>query len=47
MWYGNGVLSTSLVLTGDLDLLVPPENCRLLAERIPGANLSVIPESGH
>jgi pimeloyl-ACP methyl ester carboxylesterase len=35
------------VLTGDSDILIPPGNSRILAERIPGARLRVIPEGGH
>jgi pimeloyl-ACP methyl ester carboxylesterase len=37
----------TLVLTGSDDALVPPANARLLAGRIPGAELVVVPESGH
>jgi pimeloyl-ACP methyl ester carboxylesterase len=35
------------VLTGADDRLVPTENSRRLAARIPGAELAVIPESAH
>jgi len=37
----------TLVVTGDADRLIPPENSRLLAERIPGAKLRVIAGAGH
>ncbi len=37
----------TLVLTGDLDVLVPPGNSRFLAEGIPRAKLHVIPGTGH
>ena len=37
----------TLVLTGDLDRLVRPENSRMLAQLIPGATLVVIPGGGH
>jgi 3-oxoadipate enol-lactonase len=36
-----------LVITGDRDQLIPPENSRLLAERIPGAELQVMTGLGH
>ncbi len=37
----------TLVLTGSHDRLVPPENSRCLAARIPGAQLRVIEGGGH
>jgi pimeloyl-ACP methyl ester carboxylesterase len=37
----------TLVVTGSDDALVPPANSRLLAERIPGAELVVVPDAGH
>jgi len=37
----------TLVITGDQDVIIPPENSRILAERIPGAVLQVIPGAGH
>jgi 3-oxoadipate enol-lactonase len=37
----------TLVVHGDADLLVPTGNGRLLAERIPGAELVVVPGAGH
>jgi pimeloyl-ACP methyl ester carboxylesterase len=37
----------TLVLHGDADLLVPTPNGRLLAERIPRAELVLIPGAGH
>jgi len=36
-----------LVLTGDADLYAPPANARLIANRIPGARLTILPGSGH
>lgn len=36
-----------LVITGDQDRMMPPENARLLAEGIPNAELCIIPETGH
>lgn len=41
------IQAPTLVLHGDRDLLVPLENGRILAERIPGARLHVLPGAGH
>ena len=41
------VRAKTLVIHGDSDLLVPPENGRIVAERIPGAELVMIPGVGH
>jgi len=41
------ICALTLVLTGDSDILVPPENGRILAESIPGAELHVIEGAGH
>lgn len=41
------ITAPTLVITGDRDILVPPENSRLLAERIPGARLLIIPGAAH
>jgi 3-oxoadipate enol-lactonase len=37
----------TLILTADRDLLVPPENGRILANRIPGAKIKNLTNSGH
>lgn len=37
----------TLVLTGDLDKLIPPKNSLLMAKHIPGAKLVVIHGGGH
>ena len=37
----------TLVITGAEDLLIAPENSRILAEKIPGAQLCIIPGGGH
>ncbi len=37
----------TLVLTGDADRLIPPENSRVLAERIPNATLRTLRGAGH
>ena len=41
------ITSPTLVLHGELDALVPPENGRQLAERIPGAELVTVPDANH
>jgi pimeloyl-ACP methyl ester carboxylesterase len=42
-----GVPVPTLVMGGDDDWLVPPEQSRLLAQQIPGATLVVLPDVGH
>lgn len=37
----------TLVITGENDALVPSENSRILAERIPGAKLVMLEPAGH
>ncbi len=37
----------TLLLTGDADRLIDPENSRLLAKRIPGARLELLGGAGH
>lgn len=41
------VESPTLVITGSEDILVPPENSTILADRIPGAHLQVIEGGAH
>jgi pimeloyl-ACP methyl ester carboxylesterase len=41
------IKAPTLVLTGDADILIPPENSSILAQRIPGARLAVYPGGGH
>jgi len=36
-----------LVITGDEDVMMPPENARLIAESIPGAELYIVKGAGH
>lgn len=37
----------TLVLTGDLDELIPPQNSAMTASLVPGARLAIIPGGGH
>ncbi|MGA8027900.1 MAG: alpha/beta fold hydrolase [Bryobacteraceae bacterium] len=37
----------TLVLHGDEDHLIPPENGKVLASRIPGAQFHLLPKAGH
>lgn len=41
------IASPTLVICGAEDVLTPPEEARLMAERIPGARLALIPAAGH
>jgi pimeloyl-ACP methyl ester carboxylesterase len=41
------IQSPTLVLTGDLDQLVSPQNSRIIASLISGAKLITIPDCGH
>jgi 3-oxoadipate enol-lactonase len=41
------ITAPTLVIHGESDRLVPPANARLIAERIPGAKLVLIPHAGH
>lgn len=41
------VTAPTRVITGDSDVLVPPENSEILADRIPNATLRVLPNAGH
>ncbi|GAA4669975.1 alpha/beta hydrolase [Phytohabitans rumicis] len=36
-----------LIVHGDSDRMVPPENASALAQRLPGASVTVFPDSGH
>lgn len=37
----------TLIITGDQDELMPPQNARILNERIPNSELVVLPGAGH
>lgn len=41
------IAASTLVITGDKDLLVPPANALLLAEKIPSASLHILADAGH
>lgn len=41
------ITAPALVLHGELDALVPPENGRRLVERIPGAEHVTVPDANH
>jgi len=41
------IQAPTLVLTGDLDRLVSPQNSKFIASLVPGASLIVIPSCGH
>lgn len=41
------IAAPTLIITGDRDVLIPPENSRILHERIPGSRLEVIPDAAH
>ncbi len=43
----GAIAAPTLVLCGEDDGMVPPENSRNLAAAIPGARLELIPECGH
>jgi pimeloyl-ACP methyl ester carboxylesterase len=43
----SGITTPTLVLHGELDALVPPANGRTIAERIPGAELVLLPDANH
>jgi len=41
------IKASTLVITGGADVLIPAKNSQLLAARIPGAKLHIIPNVGH
>jgi pimeloyl-ACP methyl ester carboxylesterase len=43
----DSISSPTLVVHGELDALVPPANGRILADRIPGAELVTLPQANH
>ena len=43
----SGLGMPALILAGDSDRLIPPDNSRLLASRIPRSELHILPGVGH
>jgi pimeloyl-ACP methyl ester carboxylesterase len=43
----EGLNAPALVIHGESDMLVPPANAKLIAQRIPGAKLVMIPHASH
>jgi pimeloyl-ACP methyl ester carboxylesterase len=41
------ITAPTLVIHGETDRLIPPANAGLMAKRIPGAKLAIIPQAGH
>ena len=41
------ITTPTLVITGAADVLMPARNSEIVAERIPGARLHIIPNAGH
>jgi pimeloyl-ACP methyl ester carboxylesterase len=41
------VKAPALILAGELDRLIPPENSRMLASRLPDSELHILPGLGH
>ena len=41
------IAARTLVVTGDSDMLIPPENSQRIVEGIPDAKLAVLPEANH
>jgi pimeloyl-ACP methyl ester carboxylesterase len=37
----------TLLITGDADLITPPSILRMVAQHIPGSEISIVPEAGH
>jgi pimeloyl-ACP methyl ester carboxylesterase len=43
----TGIKTETLIVTGAQDVLIPARNSEIIAERIPGARLHIIPGAGH
>lgn len=46
-WSGRTITAPTLIMTGDEDRIVPPQNSRNLARMIAGAELAVLRGGGH
>ena len=47
VYFARNFKTPTLVITGEADVLIPPRNSEIIAERIPGARHRVIPDAGH
>jgi pimeloyl-ACP methyl ester carboxylesterase len=43
----GAIQAPTLVIHGETDQLVPPENAKIIADRIPGAELVMLPRASH
>lgn len=43
----NQITCPTQIIVGELDLPTPPSDAKLMAERIPGARLTILPKAGH
>ena len=43
----EGMKVRTLLITGDADLITPPSIMRMVAQHIPGSEISIVAESGH
>jgi 3-oxoadipate enol-lactonase len=41
------IRAPTLIVHGELDRIIPVENAHMMAERIPGAQMSLLPSAGH
>lgn len=43
----NQITCPTQIIVGEVDLPTPPSDAKLMAERIPGARLTILPKAGH
>lgn len=43
----NQITAPTLIITGDRDVLIPPDNSRIINECITGSRLHIIPDAAH